>query len=727
MDVLASHPARAEIAEIAEPVIAELVARLRALGVELHTEGDRLRFSASREALTPELRNQLVRRKREIIAHLAESSGGAAEAPFARLLAPVRVGPLALRNRIVLSPMQVDFNGPDGGVTDRTVAYYAERAAGGAGLVVVEATDVDFPVGRITPHQLRADDDRFIPGLRRLAQAVQREGARALLQLQHAGRRTSSALTGHRPVAPSAVANHLGETPRELAPEEIAGLVDRFAAAAVRAELAGFDGIEIHAGHGYLVSQFLSPFYNRRQDAWGGSVEARCRFLLEIVAAIRRRAGRDFPILCRVSAVEYEIVGEIRQLEGGTTLEQTIEVARRLEAAGVTALDVSATLVGLARMHPMSWPEGQLVDNAAAIRREVSIPVSVTSRISPELAEAALRDGRIDLVRFGRQLLADPHLPRKLAAGKAADVRPCIYCSDCLDPALRRPEAVCAVNAGLGREGREGIGRAATPRVVLVAGGGPAGLEAARVAALRGHAVHLFERSGALGGQMRLASKPAAAQQTYSAFLRYLIHQVETLGVDVRLGEELTAETVRRRSPDAVIVATGALAAPPPIAGLEDRRVLWATDVLAGVRAGEVGERVVVVGGELVGCETALRLAGEGRRVSLVARRPELAMKVNAAVRAYLLWAVKAQGVAVTAGAEAVEVVPEGLVVRDGWGERSLLRAGAIVLATGAAPDGRLAAELAGRGPRVLRAGDCHRPRGLRESIEEAWEAAISI
>jgi 2,4-dienoyl-CoA reductase-like NADH-dependent reductase (Old Yellow Enzyme family)/thioredoxin reductase len=722
VDILSSPVARTESGE---PVIADFVARLRALGVELRTEGDRLRFSASRETLTPELRNELVRRKREIIAFLDEPSGGTAAAPFSHLLDPIRVGPLALRNRIVLSPMQVDFNGPDGAVTDRTIAYYSERAAGGAGLVVVEATDVDFPVGRITPHQLRADDDRFIPGLKRLAQAVQREGARALLQLQHAGRRTSSILTGQRPVAPSAVANHMGETPRELTTGDIAGLVDRFAAAAVRAEMAGFDGVEIHAAHGYLVSQFLSPFYNRREDEWGGSVENRSRFLLQILAEIRRRAGRGFPVLCRLSAVEYEILGEIRPLAGGMTLEQTVEVARRVEEAGAVGLDISATLVGVARMHPMSWPEGQLIDYAETIRRAVSIPVSVTARISPEVAEAALRGGRIDLVRFGRQLLADPRLPRKLAEGRAEDVRPCIYCSDCLDPGLRRPEVVCAVNAGLGREGREGeMDRAAVSRVVLVAGGGPAGLEAARVAALRGHRVHLFERSGALGGQMRLASKPAAAQATYESFLHYLMGQVEKLGVDVRLGEELTADAVGRWNPGAVIIATGSRPAESSITGLEDGRVLRATDVLAGA---VTGERVVVVGGELVGCETALRLAGEGRRVALVARRPELAMKVNSAMRGYLLWAVKAAGIAVTAGAEAVEVVADGLVVRNGWGERQTLRADTVVLATGAAPEDHLAAELSGLPLRVLRAGDCQRPRRLRESIEEAWQAAVSI
>lgn len=705
----------------------ELVSHLQALGVELRAEGDRLRFGAAREALTPELRNELVRRKRDIIAYLMESSGGAEEAPFARLLEPIRLGPLLLRNRMVLSPMQVDFNGPDGSVTDRTVAYYAERAAGGAGLVVVEATDVDFPVGRITPNQLRADDDRFIPGLRRLAQAIQREGAKAFLQLQHAGRRTSSALTGQRPVAPSALSNHMGETPKELTAAEIAVLVARFAAAAARAEMAGFDGVEIHGGHGYLVAQFLSPTYNRRRDEYGGTVENRCRFLLEVIAEIRRRIGRGFPVSCRLSAVEYEVVEEIRQLAGGLTLDETREVARRAAEAGVVGIDVSATLVGVARQHPMSWPEGQLIPYAEAIRREVTVPVSVTARIGPVLAETALREGRIDLVRFGRQLLADPHLPRKLAEGRAADAAPCIYCSDCLDPALRRPEAVCAINAGLGREGLggiNGIGRAAVRRVVLVAGGGPAGLEAARVAALRGHEVHLFERSAVLGGQMRLASKPPEARQTWEAFLHYLVRQVEQLGVDVRLGEELGADAVRTWSPDAVIVATGARAAEPPISGLESARVLRAAEVLAGAAT---GERVVVVGGERVGCETALRLAEEGRRVSLVARRPELATKVNAALRAHLVWAVKARGIAVTTGAEAVEATPGGLVVRDGWGERRTLPADTIVLATGAAPDDRLAADLADLGSRVLRAGDCNRPRGLRESIEEAYQAAISI
>lgn len=719
MDALSPHDARPT-----DRAIAELVDRLRALGVELRVDGDRLRFSAGGDVLEPELRNELVRRKREILDFLREPAEDAAAASFQRLLEPLRIGSLALRNRMVLSPMQVDLNGPDGAVTDRTVAYYSARASGGAGLVVVEATDVDSPRGRITPHQLRADHDSFIPGLRRLAQAVQKRGAPVLLQLQHAGRRTSSAVTGQQPVAPSAVANHMGETPKELTPEEIGGLVERFAAAAARAELAGFDGVEVHAAHGYLVSQFLSPFYNRRQDAWGGSVPHRCRFLLEIVAEIRRRVGPDFPVFCRVSAVEYETVGGIRQLAGGTTLEQTQEAVRLLDEAGVAALDVSATLVGISRMHPMSWPDGQLVDHAGTVKEEVGVPVSVTSRVSPETAEAALRDGRIDLVRFGRQLLADPRLPLKLARGRREDVRPCIYCSDCLDPALRRPEAVCAVNAGLGREALRETRRAAEPRLVLVAGGGPAGLEAARVAALRGHEVHLFERSGSLGGQMRLASKPGPAQRTYEAYLGYLIRQVERLGVDLRLGEELTAREVERWNPDAVIAATGVRDVAPSIDGLDDPRVLRATDVLGGA---PTEGRVVVVGGGLVGCEAALHLAEQGRRVSLVARPQELAPKANAAVRAYLAWAVKAHGIAVTTATEALEVAPEELIVRDGWGERRRLRMDTVVLATGVAPDDRLAAELSGSGPRVLRAGDCQRPRGLRDAIEEAHRAAVSV
>lgn len=701
---------------------AELVAWLGELRVELRVEGNRLRFHAPPGALTPHLRNELVRRKAEILLHLQGAEGGG---HLGKLLEPIRLGRLLLPNRMVVSPMEVDLGAHDGTVTDRTVAYYAERARGGAGLVVVEATCVDAPEGLISPNELRADFDAAIPGLRRLARAIQAHGARAVLQLQHAGRKASALITGCQPVAPSVVETHAGEVPRELSRQEIAALAERYGQAAARVQTAGFDGVEIHAAHGYLLSQFLSPFYNRRQDEYGGSVESRIRFLLEVVAEVRRRLGPDFPVLCRVSAADMEVAGEIRPLAGGGTLEETVQVARLLEEAGVAALDISATVVGLPRMHPMAWPQGFLLPAAEAVRRAVSIPVSVTSRVTPELAAEALAAGRIDLVRLGRALIADPWLPRKLATGRREDATPCIFCSVCLDPRLRQPEAVCAVNPLFGREGEVAVTPAAVPRQVVVIGGGPAGLEAARVAASRGHAVRLFEQEGRLGGQMLLASKPPEAMKTLAEWVRFQERQLEKLGVEIRLGERFTPERLDAGRPDAVVLATGSRAARPDLPGADLPHVLTATDVFRG--AAVAGEEVVVVGAELVGCEAAVLLAAAGRRVTLLGRSREIAARAVLDVRAFLLWELERLGVAAHSRADVEEIGSGGVVFRDAEGRRHTVRADSVVLAAGGRPNDEILPALAARCRSVFPIGDCSRPRGIREAIREGFELGLAL
>ncbi len=703
--------------------VSELVALLRERGVELRTEGGRLRFQAPQGALTPELRNQVVRRKQEIIGLLR--SQGDAPVSFTKLCEPIRLGKLQLRNRIVMSPMEVDFNAQDGSVTERTLHYYAERARGGAGLVVVEATCVDHPAGRMSPYQLRADADRFIPGLRRLARAVRDAGAAVVLQLHHAGRRASSALTGHPPVAPSPIADPAGETPHALTRDEIAAITTRFAEAAGRALIAGFDGVQVHAAHGYLVAQFLSPLSNRRDDEYGGSLENRARFLLDVIAAIRERVGRSYPLLCRLSAADYEVVSdEIREFAGGLTPAEGRRVAELLEAGGVSAIDVSVTFVGAGRMHPMGWPEGRLAPLAAAVREAVSIPVSATARIPPELAETLLRDRKLDLVTMGRALIADPHLPRKIAENRLDDVVPCIYCQSCVDPQLREPGAICVVNPVLGREDKAGVTPAATPKRVLVVGGGAAGMEAARCAALRGHEVRLVEAGDALGGRMLLASKPRAAQETLDRFRRYLIRQLGKHGVEVRLGRRFAVEDLERRPPEVVVLATGARPVLPEIPGVEGEQVLVATAVLEGK---PTGQRVAVVGSERVGCETSLTLAAQGKAVTLLGRGPEPATKVTGDVRSFLLRALEERHVTVRSSVQVEEIAADGVVVRNHRGERETLAVDSVVLATGARPDRGLLSGLEARVARVLEIGDCHRPRGLREAVAEGHRAGLSI
>ncbi len=673
---------------------------------------------------------------------------------FPQLLRAISVGGLELDNRLVMSPMEVDFGSPAGEVTARTIDYYRERAQGGVGLVIVESTCVEAATGRLGPHQLVIDSDRGLKGFRRLARAVKSAGARVLLQLHHGGRKTTSLVTGTPPVAPSAVANHFGETPRELDGDGIRRLVERFAEAAARARMASFDGVELHAAHGYLLSQFLSPTYNRRRDAYGGSVENRARFLLEVVAAVKRRVGNDFPLFCRLSAVEYRAEDAIRPLAEGITLEQSLEVAGWLEEAGVHALDVSATLVGEPAMHPTSWPEGFLLPLAAEIKKGVSIPVIASGRIPPELGEQALAAGEADLIAMGRALLADPGLPRKLAEGRPRDVLPCISCPVCLDPVLSSSGARCAVNPRLGHERELRPRPAASRKRVWVVGGGPGGLEAARVARLCGHRVVLWEAGEALGGELLLGSPWESVPATLDRLRRYLVRQVDQLGVEVRLGARSAGELPGSglpgsglpgsglpgsglpadERPDAVVLVTPGEPGAPELLGLpgaDGEHVLTAAAVLGGAAT---GDDVAVLGGEFLGCEAALYLAREGKRVALLTRRPRAAMGVARALAGFFLRQLKRGDVALWTRVRLEEIRPSGVVIRDRHGERRRLAANTVVLATegGVQPTGGdrgLADRLRGRAPQtqILTVAGGVGPAGLTRAMDEGYRAALTV
>lgn len=649
---------------------------------------------------------------------------------FAKLLEPTTLGRLRLRNRMVMAPMEVDYGSDQGLVTPRTIAHYQERARGGVGLVIVEATCVESKAGRLSPHQLVIDSDAAVPPFQRLVRAVQAQGAAIVLQLNHAGRKTTSLVTGHPPVAPSPIVNQFGETPRELSREEIAQLVELYAAAAARAAAAGFDGVELHAAHGYLGAQFLSPRYNRRQDEYGGSVEGRARFVLEVVAAMRQRVGRDFPLLCRLSAVEYSAEagrpeGEVLPLADGLTLEDTLATAELLEQAGVTALEVSSTLVGQPHMHPMSWPEGGLLASAAAVKERVSLPVIATSRIPPALAEETLRAGRADLIAFARPLLADPELPRKLALDDprgAGAVVPCIFCNACLDPQVSAGGVRCAVNPAQGRERELRLQPAARKLKVAVVGGGAAGLTAARIASLRGHQVVLWESAASLGGSLNLTTGDALARRTQLELRDFLVHQAEELGVEVRLGQAADPESVLALAPDAVILATGQRLRPLDIPGVAMARP--AREVLAGAAT---GQRVAVLGAEQVGCEAALLLAEQGKEVALLTRRPKPAMQVESALAVYLQWALPARGVSVHARVQVDEITAGSVTFTTRRGERRQLEVDTVLLATGGEPDLDLVHGLEGRVPRLLKAGSCNGTRGLTAAIDEGYRAAFEL
>jgi 2,4-dienoyl-CoA reductase-like NADH-dependent reductase (Old Yellow Enzyme family)/thioredoxin reductase len=636
---------------------------------------------------------------------------------FPKLFEPGRIGSLELKNRLVMPPMATNYASKDGQVTDRQIDYYAERAKGGVGLIIVEVSCVDSPVGRGMVRQIAIDDDKFIPGLRKLAKAIKRYGARAAIQLHHAGRQTSSKITGHQPVAPSPIPGSEGEPPRPLTLEEIAALIERFGEAAGRAKKAGFDGVEIHGAHGYLISQFLSPLSNHRQDAYGGSIENRARFLLDVIKAARSKVGKDYPLWCRLSANE---IGA----DGGITPEETQIVAKLAEKAGVDAIHVSAHQVGPARRPPMAQPPCNFVPWAQAVKEVVSVPVIAVSRIPPELAEDVIRDAKADFVSIGRQLLVDPYLPQKAQAGRIEDIRPCIYCLTCLDSISWSREGVrCVVNPTLGRERESGLKPAKSPKKVVVIGGGPGGMEAARVAALRGYKVVLFDEGEELGGQLILAAKPPF-KDTLETFRQYLVRQVTHLGIEVRLRQKFTPDMVRELKPDVVILAAGIKPFIPQIPGIASKKVIQASEVIMG---SETGERVAVIGGELVGCETALLLMERGKKVTIMRRGKELATKVHRLIREPMLARLKYKGASILTGVEYQEINDTGVVIKTASGEKKVIEADTVVLAAGSTPNTELRTALKGKVARVLSVGDCVEPRSIMEAVEEGFKAGLTV
>jgi 2,4-dienoyl-CoA reductase-like NADH-dependent reductase (Old Yellow Enzyme family)/thioredoxin reductase len=547
------------------------------------------------------------------------------------------------------------------------------------------------------------------------------------MQLHHAGRLAAKNYTGCQPVAPSAIPAPGKDTPRELSIAEIKTIVDKFAAGAERAQKAGFDAVEIQACGGYLLIQFLSPDSNKRQDAYGGNLRNRARILLDIVAAIRNKVGTGYPVWVRLVAKQFHT-------DHGVTVKEARQVAHWLEEAGVVALNVTADYYQSAmRMPwkvegeklprpPMAHPHGFLIPLAAEIKKVVNVPIMAVGWMSPETGEQALREGKIDMVVMGRPLLADPEIPNKIASGRLDDIKPCIGCLMCqvdIDKGVK-----CAVNASAGREHKYPIVPSKKRKRVVVVGGGPAGLEAARVAALRGHEVILLEKGKRLGGQLLLASLPPH-KGILSRLSDYLTAQVERLGVKIELGSEATPEIVLKAKPDAVIVATGVTRSMPKLPGIEKAKVVDATDVLAG-RA-EVGNTVVVIGGGVVGGETAEFLADKGKKVTIVEMLDDLATGMERWHKQYLLERLKLLGVTIFTKTKAEAVEEKGLVVSTEAGTKQLLPADTIVSATGAAPNQELYRKLSRRVPEIYLVGDCVEPRRILEAIAEGFLASQAI
>jgi 2,4-dienoyl-CoA reductase-like NADH-dependent reductase (Old Yellow Enzyme family)/thioredoxin reductase len=624
-----------------------------------------------------------------------------------KLLEPIIIRGVEFKNRMVMPPMQVGV----GMRSSRAKAYYMERARGGVGTIIVAATSVDL---------FATDDswgrpggvDAFIDGLRPLIVDVHQAGTRIGVQLWHgnlfpAGTGTPQDRRGE-PVAPSDTAEE-----RSLTVSEIETIISRFAQAAANVRRAGFDFVEVHGAHGYLACQFFSPATNRRDDEYGGDLARRMRFGTQCVSAIRAAVGDDYPIFYRLGAWE--------DIPGGINLDDSTHFAVELEKAGTDIIDVS--LGGMAGQGFTGSPgpeqsEGTFVPLAEAIKRGVEVPVIAVGRFrTPQIAEEVLVEGKADMVAIGRQLIADPYWPEKVATGRTEDIVPCISCNACFETGFAGLGLKCSVNAFAGREAELTIEPAARVKKVMVVGGGPAGMEAARVAAQRGHEVTLYERQNELGGQLIAAAVPPHKREL-ALLISYLAHQLEKSSVQVKTGVELTPELVEKERPDAVILATGSVHLVPEIKGMSTSKVVTAVDVLSG--RVDAGERVVVIGGELVGCETADFLSQQGKKVTVVRRGPEMASKMFPSNRYALIARLKEKGVTLITDVKEYEAInDDGLVLIDSQGKRQTLEADTIVLAAGASPNDQLANALAGKVGELHLAGDCAKPGRILDAIHD--------
>tara|TARA_R110002049_G_scaffold156512_12_gene321574 strand:+ start:4834 stop:6924 length:2091 start_codon:yes stop_codon:yes gene_type:complete len=685
---------------------------------------------------------------------------------------------MELRNRIVLAAMGTNFAAADGHCTERLIAYYEARARGGAALLVLETSAAFWPNGASMPNTIAFSDDRFIPGLSELTERVHLHGAKIVAQLNHSGTKAQEDTAAGRPIpVPSPVARSRsdmlsvltegeianfikgasadGSGPKyyEMTPDDIAATVRGFAAAAARARQSGFDGIQLHAGHGYLLANFLSPYTNKRTDQYGGSVENRARFLMETIAAVRSATAPDYPILVRLDAHEYRI-------EGGIKLADCVETSRLCELAGADAIDVSA-YGNVARSiafteAPLVHEPGGFIEFAKSVKAAVGIPVIAVGRIEPDVAERALAAGHFDYLAMGRKLLADPDLPNKLLNNQEKSIKPCIYCYICVSQIFINQPVCCAVNHTTGRE-YEGDILARTPAAknILVIGGGPAGMESARLLAEKGHRVSLWEKDADLGGTARIAG---LAYSPNEKLVHYLANALRALPVSIQLRKTATREHIAALNPDHIILATGAARVAPDIPG-KDQRHVFDGDELRGIlfgsnpramaklsvpqrlilRAGRLSQLlrniglmrllsklwmpitrdVVIIGGGLVGLELAEYLVERRRRVTVLEPGPALGPELAIVRRARVLHLLREHGTALHKSVDNIDI-GERAVRFSLNGEIREQACGQVIIALGAQPDHSLLQQLTGSRAQVHQIGDCRRVGYIDGAILDA-------
>ena len=633
-----------------------------------------------------------------------------------KLLEQANIGSRRVKNRIIMAPMETRLNTISGDVTPAMIDYYTERAKGGAGVIIIENTFVDNLASRSSLISSGLYTDHLLAGKNLLAEAIKENGALAIIQLGHGGRQAREGASIYEAAAPSAViCSVTRRTPHVLTKEEIVKIEDAFAEAASRAKQAGFDGIELHGAHGYLIGSFLSPLTNLRKDEYGGSLKNRGRFAENIINKTRDKTGKDFIIGYRISASEY--------IKGGLEPEEACSFVSSIEQF-IDYIHVSAGIYET----PSFWniastyiPSGQLIPLAAQMKKAVSIPVVAVGSLNPELAEKILNNGFADFIAFGRALIADPFLPRKLEENREEDIRPCIRGNEgCISRFYSGCAIRCEVNPACGKEAHYKINKVLKPKNVLIIGGGVSGMEAARVAALMGHKVTLMEKENKLGGHMTESTRQDFKSDE-AKLLRWLSKQVEKNGVNILLNTFVTAQTIINERPDALIIAIGSEYMRPDIKGAEN--TFLAGEILDDTSL--TGDSIIVIGGGLAGAETALTLAMQQKKVTIVEMLEQIALKHEPGTREALVQSLKREQVCIMTCHTVLEIEKTGQVtVSDLEGNITKIKGDTVVLATGLAS--RAISDLSKIIPNTFSIGDCVEARKIYQCMHEAWNVVIN-
>jgi len=692
---------------------------------------------------------------------------------YANLMAPGQIGSVKTRNRIIKSGAgMLMWHEDDLHMREDVKAFYEGIARGGVGLLVVESPTIDYPRGARWKERYRIDDDKYIKGLSELVDVIHRHGCPTFMQMNHDGPWQvklpfapapfyDGEPIGASPTSITCESDFHNQPPHALTFEEIEEMVDKFAAAAVRAQKAGFDGVDINAASSHLLHNFISPFWNRREDRYGGSAENRARFTMEVIREIKKRLGKDFPVSIILNGIE---IGQVVNVENGKCLthEDSREIAKCLESAGADAIQVRSHWlgyhVGSYLTDALFYPEppvpvesipkeynseqkgaGANLIVAAGIKKSVSIPVTVVGRMDADMGEQAIAQGKIDFVAMTRRLIADPDYPQKVAAGKIEDIAPCTGCDNCLGS--RR----CRINGFVGTPFNT-IEKADKKKKVLVIGGGPAGMSAARVSALRGHDVTLYEKAGALGGLLPLAYMVKGPHpENLSLIIEYFKRQLQGLGVKVALGREAGLDTVDAVKPDTVFLATGGVSTTPDIPGIEKSIVVSGAALHRQLKFFlkffdpqtlrklsklymPLGKRVIVIGGAIQGCELAEFLTHRGRSVTIVEKNEMIGEGMVDALLDHLMIWFRKKGVKLIGGVrEYVEITESGLIIIDRDGQKRTLEADTIVSALPLTPENSLLEGLRAKVPEVYAVGDCANPALIADAIGLGFRTAREI